>query len=122
MHRPVFEWYPSQFVRRILPFVAVALIYLMTPASGEIVENLVHLVATGHAAHAAHDEPHQQGPEHGCSGPFHVCACHSSVAFTGAVAEAIGSVSVPAAHDVRWAYAVEPSDGCLHGVFRPPIA
>lgn len=108
-------------MRRFLPFIAVALIYVMTPASGEIVENLVHLVATGHTAHAAHDEPHQQGPEHDCSGPFHVCACHSSVVFTEAVAEATGSVSAPVARNA-WAYPVEPRDGCLNAVFRPPIA
>jgi hypothetical protein len=69
--------------------IALLLLLVLTPGVGEAVENLCHLVAEGHLAHgASHDEeaPHP-GAEHGCSGTFHLCACHRTLSFlaTGAV-------------------------------------
>jgi hypothetical protein len=107
-----------------LRFVIVAvLVFAMIPASGEIIEHTVHLVMAGHTAHAIPDETHQpEAPEHGCSGPIHVCACHASTPLT-----APGVTAVPGAPALRESEVApradsDPFDGYLHGVFRPPIA
>jgi len=57
-----------------------ALLLALAPGLGEVVENLFHLAIEGHAAHAlGHGDSHAaRGPEHGCSGTFHLCSCHSS--------------------------------------------
>lgn len=57
-----------------------ALLLVLTPGLGEMVENALHLVAEGHPAHAqGHGDDHAaRGPEHGCNGTFHFCSCHSS--------------------------------------------
>lgn len=68
---------------RRLPLIAALLAFLMTPGSVEFVENVVHLVVSGHTAHAFEDAEHQPSDvEHGCSGPFHSCSCHHSAGFT----------------------------------------
>jgi hypothetical protein len=71
-------------MRRALAYIAGILICAMAPGAGEIVENVVHLLAEGRAAHELADADHApQGSEHGCSGTFHRCHCHSSTAFVG---------------------------------------
>lgn len=109
-------------MRRLLPPIALLLVFVMTPMAAEMAENVVHLLTQGHAAHALNDDAHRrQGPEHGCSGPFHVCACHASIAFTAQ------SVSVEvAAPDVceacvAWCYRRVACEGHLTSLFRPPI-
>jgi hypothetical protein len=110
-------------MRRILPHVAVVLIYLMTPSAGEITENLVHLLTKGHTAHAVRDDAHQPtDPEHGCSGPFHVCTCHSSTAFTVARATVDVGATIRNETEVGWSTESTLSEGYLEAVFRPPIA
>lgn len=56
------------------------LLLALAPGFGEVVENVLHLLTEGHAAHArSHDDDHAaKGPEHGCTGTFHMCSCHSS--------------------------------------------
>jgi len=66
-----------------LRLVAALLLGCLTPGVGEAVENLGHLLARGHLAHAEgaahhHSEP---GDEHGCNGVFHLCSCHSTQRF-----------------------------------------
>jgi hypothetical protein len=110
-------------MRRILPYVAVVLVYLMTPLAGEITENVVHLLAEGHAAHAIEDDAHApDGPEHGCSGPFHMCSCHSSTAFTEPTTAIDIRAAFPGETGVGWWYEDAPSEAHLDGLFRPPIA
>ena len=58
--------------------IALSLLWLIFPCSLEATENLAHILASGHLAHAeetedTHSEP---GPEHGCNGAFHLCSCH----------------------------------------------
>jgi hypothetical protein len=94
---------------------------------GEAVENIVHLSAHGHAAHAAPSSaasPRQgdshQDIEHGCVGHFHVCPCcghqpamHSEV-----------SVHVSAAESSECLMLVLTQagpEGTGHSIFRPPI-
>jgi hypothetical protein len=110
-------------MRRLLPYVAVVLVYLMTPLAGEITENVVHLLAEGHAAHAIEDDAHTpEGPEHGCSGPFHMCSCHSSAAFTQTASSIHVRAAFPGKTEDGWWYEDAPSDVHRDGVFRPPIA
>ncbi len=70
----------------------MALLYVMTPGSTEIAQNVYHLVFEGHDAH---DHPeHAEDEEHGCSGPYHMCACHSTVAFQVAPPRPVGDALV----------------------------
>lgn len=97
--------------------------YAMAPGAGEIVENVFHLLAEGHAAHALADAAHEpQGEEHGCSGTFHMCHCHSSTTFvSGAGApevEAAAEHRQPVSWDVNDAH----PEGCRADMFRPPSA
>lgn len=110
-------------MRRILPHVAVLLVYLMTPSAGEIVENVVHLLTKGHTAHAIEDDAHEpDGAEHGCSGPFHFCPCHSSSVFTAPLSTVeIGSPG-PTETELGLWYEDAASEGHPGSVFRPPIA
>ena len=67
-------------MRRLSPFIAIVMVYLMTPGAGELTENAVHLISNGHTAHAFDDAEHEPtGAEHGCSSTFHVCQCCSSL-------------------------------------------
>lgn len=63
--------------------LVAVLILSLAPGLLVAVENACSLVATGHLAHASGPggDPSPVGPEHGCSGPFHVCFCHHSPAF-----------------------------------------
>lgn len=62
--------------------VVFVLLLALAPGVGEVLENAVHLLTQGHWAHARlhGDDHYHPGPEHGCSGPFHVCSCHHSLA------------------------------------------
>ncbi|MEM9556954.1 MAG: hypothetical protein AAGC60_22035 [Acidobacteriota bacterium] len=60
--------------------LTVILLWALCPGLTEAVENLWHLAASGHAAHAIDqgDDHRPEGDEHGCSGTFHLCSCHHS--------------------------------------------
>lgn len=62
------------WVRRI---AAVLALFVVLPGAGEALENVVHLVAQGHSAHAGGTSDGHQPPgrEHGCNGVFHLCHC-----------------------------------------------
>ena len=64
-------------------WVCVLLLWAFVPGLGECIENVVHLVAEGHLAHAAPagDSHAPTGPEHGCTGTFHLCSCCTSPSF-----------------------------------------
>ena len=110
-------------MHRLIPGIAVLLAYAITPGAGEMVENVVHLVADGHSAHATHEaEEEPCNDSHGCSGPFQTCPCHGTSAFVVddmpiEVAAAELEVEIP-----RWFVASLEADGVMSGVFRPPIA
>jgi len=110
-------------VSRFLPALALVLAYAIAPGAGELTENAVHLVMTGHTAHAADQDGHEpRGDEHGCSGPFHVCPCHGTAAFVVDEAPIEVEATRPAPEGVTWIVADLESDGILTGIFRPPIA
>lgn len=61
---------------RVFQLCALLLAFLLTPGSGELMENAVHLVSDGHTAHSIDDAEHAPaGDEHGCTGMMHCCAC-----------------------------------------------
>ena len=54
----------------------------MMPGALELAENAIHLLRHGDTAHA--DTSHagdRDDDEHGCSGTYHACTCHSSSLF-----------------------------------------
>ncbi|MBT8451571.1 MAG: hypothetical protein KJO40_06365 [Deltaproteobacteria bacterium] len=99
------------------------MVYAMAPGASEIVENVFHLLAEGHAAHALADADHEpQGEEHGCSGTFHMCHCHSSVTFlTGTAAPEIEAASEHR-QNARCDVDDLRAEGCRADMFRPPSA
>lgn len=110
-------------MRRLLPYIAGIMVYAMAPGASEIAENVFHLLAEGHAAHALADADHEpQGEEHGCSGTFHMCHCHSSTAFVsgGEAPEVRAAIELcqRVSRDVDDARA----EGCRADMFRPPSA
>jgi hypothetical protein len=110
-------------VRKFSQVLVIVLASQMVPGAGEFLESAVHLVQTGHTAHALADGEHDpEGAEHGCSGPFHVCQCHSTIAFTAAP-ETSGLVAPASAYrDVGWWLDDTYAEGHRSGIFRPPIA
>lgn len=110
-------------MRGLLPYVAVVMVYVMTPGSGELAENLVHLLANGHTAHAFDDAEHQpQGNEHCCSGPFHVCQCHTSTGFIVGVKHNRLGTALVRGERLSWACEEVEAEGHSVSLFRPPIA
>jgi hypothetical protein len=94
------------------------LLYSMTPASAEIAQQLVHVVTEGHFAneHAAHTED----KEHGCSGPYHLCVCHSTVVFVVSVT-LTDNEPIIGTETVVLGLEQAEEDGHSRSVFRPPI-
>ncbi|MBT8464900.1 MAG: hypothetical protein KJO57_09450 [Deltaproteobacteria bacterium] len=99
------------------------MVYAMVPGASEIVENVSHLLVEGHAAHELADADHEpQGEEHGCSGTFHMCHCHTSVTFlTGTTAPEVASAPEHR-QTVSWDVDDARADGCTADMFRPPSA
>ena len=110
-------------MRRALPYVAGILVYAMAPGAGETVENVLHLLSEGHAAHELADAEHApRGDEHGCSGTFHLCHCHSSTAFVGdAEAPEVEAAAVDS-RVIAWEVDDVRAEGCPYDMFRPPSA
>jgi len=96
--------------------LALFLAGLICPGTGELVVDALHLLETGHTEHA-HDVP--VDAEHGCSGPFHVCGCHSTVPFACEAAPAVAE-----APEMSVAFVVtrdpEGSPGHARSLYRPP--
>ena len=106
-----------------LKLLVLLLGWQMVPGMTEIVENIVHLAQNGHLAHAIDDAQHApEGDEHGCSGTFHLCQCHSSASFLSF------SIRVDMRELLYYSNALPRltddlgADGYLSAVFRPPIA
>jgi hypothetical protein len=84
-------------VPRVLrAFVIVAVIQGLTPGLDEVVETVVHLVATGRLAHGPEPrDPGARGAEHSCGVTLHTCSCCTGQPLTTS-REAIGTLQ-PAA-------------------------
>ena len=101
--------------------LSLLLVLQMTPSVWEAVENVVHLVVEGHAAHEIADSDHRpEGTEHGCSGPYHVCFCHQTTSFLPSVAVPfMATADDPLRAEFRPATEVF-SAGFRDRLFRPP--
>jgi len=101
--------------------VAALLIYTMMPGAGELTENVVHLVTSGHGAHALNDGDHQpRGAEHGCSGTFHVCSCCHVVAFSPMPDGVACDIPMERTDRIESCAERLRSSGHRDGIFRPP--
>ena len=110
-------------MRRVLPYITLLLVYLMTPGSGELTEDLFHYAFEGPAARAStHTERESQAPEHGCSGPYHVCKCHQSTNFMPVVTLSALLVLPVSEEPPPWYVDRSIPIGFTGQVFRPPIA
>lgn len=108
-------------VKRLAPIIVFTLVYLLTPGAFELTENVLHLVGHGDTAHgeAGHSGA-ESSDEHGCSGPYHFCICHTSVTFLGG---SIVSVALDEPPSVALGLS-DPGDvsdsGYAHRIYRPP--
>lgn len=79
----------------LIRLIALLVTVAMWPGLSELVELTVHAAEHGDVAHAGDDE-HDGTPlgedEHGCSGTFHLCACHHSPPAVASIAA--GAVDV----------------------------
>jgi len=105
------------WVRRI---AAVLALFVVLPGAGEALENVVHVVAQGHTAHAGGTSDGHQPPgrEHGCSGAFHLCHCCPSAS---AVLSLVGNLQqVQTARIAAPSPFAEPVSFTLSTIERPP--
>lgn len=75
---------------------ALAIVLVMLPGFGEVLENAAHVLTEGHLAHVEADGDRHEpaGPEHGCTPVFHACGCHASLAFLGEKPSPLSSLRV----------------------------
>ena len=104
--------------------LALALVLAILPTTGEMLELVVHLARHGDVAHEVGDD-HGSAPmgtdEHGCSGTFHLCPCHTAQATTPAACDVPPRVTMARRIDALG----PPARGGLDAPapsFRPPIA
>jgi len=95
---------------------------VVLPGAFEILENAVHLVEEGHAAHAAAngDRHEPEGPEHGCTPTFHFCSCHASLALFGS--QVLPPIHLRASGAPLRQAADSQSTGFSPAIDRPPRA
>lgn len=109
-------------MRKLIPrLLVLGLAWLLVPGLTEAAENLWHLAVAGHAAHAmaAGDDHAPRGDEHGCSGSFHLCACHHST--TPILAGSPGADAAPRAGGRPAGFRAAPSpDPYRAAPFHPP--
>ncbi len=109
---------------RAFKYTAIAILILMFPGSVELVEDGIHWITDGHTTHDTSTEHHREGPadEHGCSGPYHICICHSSSPFITRAAPADpGKRALRSCEMIELVDAPSPSSH-LDRLFRPPAA
>lgn len=103
--------------RLVFPRVIAILLALSLLPSVEIVEAAVHLVVHGDAAHGGgHDDSGLGQDEHGCSGTFHVCSCHTGSVLPHAFAVELSSIPATSSAPV-----LGPVESIGRGTTAPPI-
>ena len=100
--------------------VAALLLLVLCPGVGELAENAGYLLSHGHLAHASSDDhdDHPAGPEHGCTGTFHMCPCHSTPLTLLPTADLKGPAHLRA--DVIAEQRFGTGAGISGEVYRPP--
>lgn len=104
----------------IARLLVLGLAWSLTPGLTEAAENLWHLASAGHGAHAvgAGVDHAPRGDEHGCSGTFHLCACHHSV--TPTMAPAVELQAPRSAGRAATSPPAPPTDPVRAPLFHPP--
>ncbi|MGN6106015.1 MAG: hypothetical protein ACTHU0_12985 [Kofleriaceae bacterium] len=104
--------------------LALLLALSIVPSAMELVELVVHWAEHGDLAHAERDR-HDTAPlgadEHGCSGTFHLCSCHTVNAVPPALAPVVNRTDC----DGRSTSTValdRAGEGAPAPPIRPPIA
>ncbi len=109
-------------VRRILPFVAVMLVYAFTPGLCELAEVAIHYVEAGDL-HGSDEERHaEHGELPGEDGDCHTCFCHAPTAFVIALQTKPKGLAILAQKASSFTLTEGASDGATSELFRPPIA
>lgn len=110
-------------MRRILPIIAVLLAYAMMPGALEMTENALHLLEHGDTAHADADHVEDgEADEHGCSGTYHACTCHSSPHFVDSSVAPSVTASIPSSRSAALVTSALLDSGIVFGIDRPPQA
>jgi hypothetical protein len=117
-------------VYRFTTWLPILMVVAMMPGLGELVDDAVHFLRTGHTEHSdvhfdghgdAHPDGHHLDEEHGCSGAFHLCSCHQSPTFLGApLLPDLRSAAVDVVRPSR--LSTRGPDGVREDVARPPRA
>ena len=104
--------------------VAITMLILMFPGSFELLQDGVHWVLEGHTPHDPSTEHHDEGPtqEHSCSGPYHVCICHSSGLFVTQSTVQTPAQPSPRSCEIVARVAQPCPSSHLDRLFRPPMA
>ncbi len=89
----------------------------------EIVEAAVHWIEHGDSAHAdrGHESSALGTDEHGCSGTFHLCGCHTASVLAPSVVADLNAFS-SLEDEAGTEPASRPGEGASAPPIRPPIA
>ena len=107
-------------MRLLRRLIAIGVLLGLVPGVGELIENTGHLALHGDLAHAGSHGDEDAGAEHGCTGVFHLCACHNGPAV--ALPSCERPAPAVAEAEQRPARGTLPEPGATAGVFRPPRA
>lgn len=97
--------------------LAILLTLSILPSTMELVEAVVHWAQHGDSAHGDdHDSTALGTDEHGCSGTFHLCACHTASVVAPSVVTDLSVYSF-----LEYEAGVEPASHVGLGATAPPI-
>ena len=105
-------------------WILALLLTLSLLPSMEVIELAVHLVQHGDLAHGdrdGHEKSALGSDEHGCSGTFHLCGCHTASALASAEISA-HAIHCPTSRDACFPSAGRDGLGATAPPIRPPIA
>ncbi len=115
---------PSASLGALRVWMLSLLLVLSLIPSMEVIELAVHLVQHGDLAHGERDHHESSAlgtDEHGCSGAFHLCSCHTS-SVTALAESTLRSVYAPTSHTNSFAATGRAGLGATAPPHRPPIA
>jgi len=102
--------------------LAIVLTLSILPSTMELIEAVVHWAEHGDSAHGEDHHSSALGTdEHGCSGTFHLCACHTASAVAPSVVVDLASYGF-LDNEACIAPASHVGLGATAPPIRPPIA
>lgn len=111
-------------MRALRTWILALLLALSLLPSMEVIELAVHLVQHGDLAHGerdGHERSALGSDEHGCTGTFHLCGCHTASATTPAEAAA-HALHYPTTRLTCFSSSGRDGLGATAPPIRPPIA